>query len=193
LALREAGAWWMSAGRHYSEPGWLEGHVELHRRWILSQREAARVAYRDGSRPAATYEGARELARWALATTPGEVAYLFGTNGNGVPSEDALARILRAHHGHMAELLIPMALEMSEKDPRSIYGRLDQEAVAEFEAAQTVIEVERVASALVERERTQLLRGGVREEDLDTRVESYAKFIREAAHRIKVDRGFITE
>jgi hypothetical protein len=191
VALREAGAWWTSAGRHYSDPAWLERHVRLHRRWILGQREVARAAYRDHSRPAATFEDAREFAHWALATKRDEVAYHFGVNGGGLPTEDDLAHVLRAHHGHFMEQLLPKAFDMSEKDPRSIYGRLDDEAVAQFEAAQTLVQVERVADALIERERAQQLRDGAPEKDLETRVAAYAKFIREAAYKIKCDRGFI--
>jgi len=193
-ALREAGAWWTSAGRHYADCDWLERHVRTHRRRILRHIDEARAAYQDGSRLIASFEGARELAHWALEAKRGEVAYHFSQNGKGLPSEEELARILRAHHGHMVEVLIPMALEMVDYDPRSIYGRLDGEAVAQFEAAQTVVEVERVASALIERERARLVREeGVVEEDLPARVEPYAKFIREAAYKIKLERGFITD
>lgn len=214
IALREAGAWWTSAGRHYSDLAWLNEHVRLHRRWILRQIESARAAYRDAAHPAATYEGALELARWALEVRRGELIYHFGRNGAVIlgdrdtagrarikheiepelPAENEVARILRAHHGHMVEVLIPMALETSDNNPRSIYGRLDRDAVAQFETAQTVVEVERVANALIERERARLQRDeSAGEEEIPARVEAYAKFIREAAYKIKCDRGFITD
>ena len=190
-ALREAGAWWTSAGRFYDDPAWLDRHVKLHRKSILERREAARVEYRDSSRPAATFESALEVARWALTARSGEVAYHFAVNGSGLPSEEELARVLRAWHGHEIEVLVPRALDISKQESRSIYGNLDHEAVAEFETAQTLVEVERVSSALKAQERDRLRAEGVREDEIESRVESFERLVNEAAHKLKYDRGFI--
>jgi hypothetical protein len=193
-ALRAAGCWWQSEGRHYDDAAWLEEYVRRHRRWILRQADQALAAYHDDTSLTASYEACLDLASWARERHPNEVAYHFGANGKGLPPAEEIADIFRRHHGAMAEVLIPRARNTPEESgPASLYERLDPEAVAEFERAQSVVEIERVREAVLARERDRLRREGAPEEALEARLRSLAALLGEAVTKLKRERGYITD
>lgn len=98
--VRTALAWWTTERPHLDERArafWTD---------IIGQAAQYRTRYEDPGDPCATVERCLELAAWALETMPGEVSHFLA---DGAPSVAELASILRRHHGHEIEELLPLA------------------------------------------------------------------------------------
>jgi len=98
--VRTALAWWTTEHPHLDERArafWTD---------IIGQAASYRARYDDPTGPCATAERCRELAAWALDEIPGEVRHFLT---DGPPTVEELASILRRHHGHEIEELLPRA------------------------------------------------------------------------------------
>lgn len=98
--VRTALAWWVTERPHLDERArafWTD---------IIGQAAHYRTRYDDPSDPCATAERCHELAAWAVDTIPAEIGHFLA---DGPPSIPLLASILRQHHGHEIEELLPRA------------------------------------------------------------------------------------
>lgn len=80
--------------------------VEVHWRELIGSENALLAQYTDPTSPCSTMEGCLDVARWALCERRAELGYHLPGSELSV---EALALLLRWHHGFAVEYLLPQA------------------------------------------------------------------------------------
>ena len=123
--VRAALLWWTT--------DWPQAEQYVRASWkqILADAPRERARYDDLDDLAATKECCKELAEWALTTLPDELSHVLPENERNAAT---LANILRDHHGHFVEWLLPRAQKI-ERDSRTAATAPTPPPVSEIDKA----------------------------------------------------------